>query len=46
MPSSDPSVRGSTVIQSVYGKAGNLEQIQVSLIRRGSNFDIGPYLPV
>jgi hypothetical protein len=46
MPSSDPSVRGSTVIQSVYGKAGNLEKIQVSLIRRGSNFDIGPYLPV
>jgi len=46
MPSSDPNVRGSTVIQSVYGKAGNLEQIQVSLIRRGSNFDIGPYLPV
>jgi hypothetical protein len=41
-----PGDGGPTVIQSVYGKAGNLEQIQVSLIRRGSNFDIGPYLPL
>ncbi|MDJ0746414.1 MAG: DUF4157 domain-containing protein [Xenococcaceae cyanobacterium MO_167.B27] len=36
--------RGNTVAQSVYGKAGNLEKIQVSLIRQGSQFDIGPYL--
>ncbi|HBL57610.1 MAG TPA: hypothetical protein DDZ80_03360 [Cyanobacteria bacterium UBA8803] len=37
---------GATVIQSVYGKAGSFEKIQVSLILRGSSFDIGPYLPL
>ena len=37
--------QGSSVVTSVYGKAGNLNKIQVSLIRKGSEFDMGPYLP-
>jgi hypothetical protein len=32
-----------TVGQSVYGKAGDLD-IQVSIIKSGSEFDVGPYL--
>ena len=37
---------GKTIVTSVYGKAGKLEKIQVSLIRQGSSFDIGPYFPL
>jgi hypothetical protein len=38
-PGQPPSVG-----DSMYGKAGNLA-LQTSLIRRGSGFDLGPYLP-
>ena len=36
-------VQKPTVGQSVYGKAGELD-IQISIIRSGSEFDVGPYL--
>jgi hypothetical protein len=35
---------GPSIGTSIYGKAGNLE-VQASLIRKGSGFDLGPYLP-
>ncbi|MDY6898167.1 MAG: DUF4157 domain-containing protein [Cyanobacteriota bacterium] len=35
---------GESVVSSLYGKAGNIKKIQVSLILKGSSFDIGPYL--
>jgi hypothetical protein len=38
-------VQNPTIGQALYNKAGNLK-IQVSLIRRGSEFDVGPYLPL
>jgi hypothetical protein len=38
-------VQNPTVGQALYGKAGNMK-VQASLIRRGSEFDVGPYLPL